>query len=126
MQPERSDVTRNSQPTMNKRQCSLAALAVLLPLIALAAHAAFTRFNPNSQHAVGDRIDELNGVAIYYNGGVNTVQGRNLSKDGYNLGLRYQCVEFVNATTSSATATACQTPTGVPRASSTPASATVH
>jgi len=51
-----------------------------------------TRFNPNSQHAVGDRIDELNGVAIYYNGGVNTVQGRNLSKDGYNLGLRYQCV----------------------------------
>jgi len=67
----------------------------MLPLIALAAHAAFTRFNPNSQHAVGDRIDELNGVAIYYNGGVNTVQGRNLSKDGYNLGLRYQCVEFV-------------------------------
>ena len=95
MQPERSDVTRNSQPTMNKRPCSLLALAVLLPLIALAAHAAFTRFNPNSQHAVGDRIDELNGVAIYYNGGVNTVQGRNLSKDGYNLGLRYQCVEFV-------------------------------
>ena len=82
---------------MNKRRCSLLALALaaLLPLIALAAYAALTRFNPNNQHAVGDQLDELNGVAIYYNGGVNTVRGRNLSKDGYNLGLRYQCVEFV-------------------------------
>lgn len=26
---------------------------------------------------------------------MNTVEGRNLTPDGYNLGLRYQCVEFV-------------------------------
>lgn len=34
-------------------------------------------------------------VAIYFNGGVNMSQGRNLTIDGYNLGIRYQCVEFV-------------------------------
>jgi len=43
----------------------------------------------------GDKIDELHGVAIFYNGGVRNVSGRNLSKDGYNLGLKYQCVEFI-------------------------------
>lgn len=72
----------------------LIGLAVL-PLIALGLYSAVTRINPNPRHAVGEQLDELNGVAIYYNGGVNTVQGRNLTQDGYNLGLRYQCVEFV-------------------------------
>lgn len=79
---------------MNKPRLALLAVC-LAPLIGLALFAAATRFNPNNQHAVGEQLDELNGVAIYYNGGVNTVQGRNLSQDGYNLGLRYQCVEFV-------------------------------
>jgi hypothetical protein len=32
---------------------------------------------------------------VYYNGGVANVVGRNVSVDGYNLGLKYQCVEFV-------------------------------
>jgi surface antigen len=54
-----------------------------------------TRINFNREHQVGDRIDSLNGVTIYFNGGVNNVVERNLSADGYNLGLRYQCVEFV-------------------------------
>lgn len=54
-----------------------------------------TRINFNREHQVGDPIDSLNGVVIYFNGGVNHVVGRNLSVDGYNLGLRYQCVEFV-------------------------------
>lgn len=80
---------------MNKRRLTLLAIAALLPLLALSLYAAGTRINPNSQHAVGEHLDALNGVAIYYNGGVNSVQGRNLSADGYNLGLRYQCVEFV-------------------------------
>lgn len=80
---------------MNKRLIALLASGALLPLAALAAYAAITRLNLNYQHAVGDQLDSLNGVAIYYNGGVNTVRGRHLSKDGYNLGLRYQCVEFV-------------------------------
>lgn len=40
-------------------------------------------------------IDNFNGVNIYYNGKVGNVAGRNVTKDGYNLGLKYQCVEFV-------------------------------
>lgn len=51
------------------------------------------RFNPN--FSVGHQIDSLNGVFVYYNGGVDNVIGRNLTVDGYNLGLEYQCVEFV-------------------------------
>ncbi|THH35615.1 CHAP domain-containing protein [Neolewinella litorea] len=44
---------------------------------------------------VGQEIDQLNGVGVYYNGAVGTVTGRNTTPDGYNLGLKYQCVEFV-------------------------------
>lgn len=51
--------------------------------------------NLNPNYEVGQEIDSLNGVSVYYNGGVGNVDGRSLSKDGYNLGLKYQCVEFV-------------------------------
>lgn len=44
---------------------------------------------------VGKVIDTFNGVDIYYNGRVANIQGRNVTSDGYNLGLKYQCVEFV-------------------------------
>ena len=44
---------------------------------------------------VGKVIDRFNGVNVYYNGRVRNVNGRNTTKDGYNLGLKYQCVEFV-------------------------------
>lgn len=43
----------------------------------------------------GDIIDSLNGVAVHYNGGFSNVFGRNVTSDGYNLGLKWQCVEFV-------------------------------
>jgi surface antigen len=43
----------------------------------------------------GVPVDSLNGVLVYYNGNVGHVEGRNVAKDGYNLGLKYQCVEFV-------------------------------
>ena len=43
----------------------------------------------------GIQIDEHNGVAIYYNGDINYNSGRSKTADGYNLGLKYQCVEFV-------------------------------
>ena len=52
-------------------------------------------FNLNAQHSVGDALDSLNGVKVYYNGGVSHVGARNVSSDGYNIGLEYQCVEFV-------------------------------
>lgn len=44
---------------------------------------------------IGDKVDSLNGVFVYYNKSVKNVSGRNMTADGYNLGLKYQCVEFV-------------------------------
>ena len=52
------------------------------------------KINFNRTFKVGQRIDSLNSVIVYYNGGVGNVEQRN-TKDGYNLGLEYQCVEFV-------------------------------
>lgn len=51
--------------------------------------------NPNPEHEVGQALDSLNGVVVYYNGGIDHVSERNTSADGYNIGLKYQCVEFV-------------------------------
>jgi hypothetical protein len=55
----------------------------------------FKKFSFNTDFFVGQQIDSLNGVFVYYNGGVDNVTERNTTKDGYNLGLKYQCVEFV-------------------------------
>ncbi len=44
---------------------------------------------------VGKVLDSYNGVDVFYNGKVSNVIGRNVTEDGYNLGLKYQCVEFV-------------------------------
>ncbi|MCG2431839.1 CHAP domain-containing protein [Aequorivita xiaoshiensis] len=44
---------------------------------------------------IGDKVDSLNGVYVYYNANVGNVKGRNTTADGYNIGLKYQCVEFV-------------------------------
>lgn len=46
-------------------------------------------------HKIGQEIDSLDHVKVYYNGEVSHVMGRNVAADGYNLGLKYQCVEFV-------------------------------
>jgi surface antigen len=53
------------------------------------------KFNVNSNYAVGQRLDSLNGVVVYYNGDIPNVVERNITADNYNLGLKYQCVEFV-------------------------------
>jgi hypothetical protein len=50
-----------------------------------------TSHNPK----VGAVLDVHNGVSIYYNGHYRNVSGRNITKDGYNLGLKWQCVEFI-------------------------------
>ncbi|MFZ1748637.1 MAG: CHAP domain-containing protein [Saprospiraceae bacterium] len=45
---------------------------------------------------IGGKIDTFNGVHVYFNGkDIANVVGRNVTDDGYNLGLKYQCVEFV-------------------------------
>lgn len=48
-----------------------------------------------NESKIGMIVDEFNGVKVYYNGDINHVSGRNVAKDGYNLGLKYQCVEFI-------------------------------
>lgn len=53
------------------------------------------KFNFNANVSVGQPIDSLNGVFVYFNGGVENISGRNTAADGYNIGLKYQCVEFV-------------------------------
>lgn len=50
---------------------------------------------PGMSHSPGDVVDSLDGVYVYYNGAVGSTYGRNTAPDGYNVGLRYQCVEFV-------------------------------
>ena len=53
-------------------------------------------FSPTTEVPIGSKIDEYQGVSIYYNGhDFKKVSGRNVTADGYNLGLRYQCVELV-------------------------------
>lgn len=44
---------------------------------------------------IGQVIDSLNSVKVYYNGSYSNISRRNWTKDHYNLGLKYQCVEFV-------------------------------
>jgi surface antigen len=53
------------------------------------------KINLNPQFEVGQKVDSLNGVFVYYNGGVGNVSDRNTSVNGYNIGLKWQCVEFV-------------------------------
>lgn len=72
---------------------------MLIVLLLLAAtfgmYKASKHMDLNLNHAFGDRIDSLNGVYVYYNGGMDHVDGRCLAPGNYNIGLRYQCVEFV-------------------------------
>ncbi len=50
-------------------------------------------FHPTNK--VGDVVDSFHDVKVYFNGGVGHTDERNLASDGYNLGIKYQCVEFV-------------------------------
>jgi len=45
--------------------------------------------------AIGQQIDQLNNIPVYFNGETLQNQGRNKSATGYNYGLKWQCVEFV-------------------------------
>lgn len=53
------------------------------------------KVNWNPKYEIGEVLDEYNGVKVYYNGGVSNTEGRNITKDGYNIGMKFQCVEFV-------------------------------
>lgn len=70
-------------------------VAIALVALLIAGYGVATRVNINPAHAPGDPLDEFNGVSVFYNGAINHVSGRLTTPSGYNLGLRYQCVEFV-------------------------------
>ncbi|WP_276699632.1 CHAP domain-containing protein [Chryseobacterium sp.] len=70
-------------------------IILIILFIGFTANYVFRKFNFNQNYQIGDKIDSLNGVFVYYNGGVNHILERNKTEDGYNLGMKYQCVEFV-------------------------------
>ncbi len=68
-------------------------MAIVFTLIL--SHQLVTKTNLNWKQSRGDIIGKLNNVPVYFNGGVGQVSGRNLSENGYNIGLNWQCVEFI-------------------------------
>jgi len=74
----------------------------LLPVILLLSLGGYMVFyftkdvNPNPRFKIGQAIDSLNGVVVYYNGNTKDVVEENISDKGYFIGLKYQCVEFTN------------------------------
>lgn len=86
MKKERND---NKKPKI-WRITAISVMAVLLLLFF-----AGPKINYNPRYSPGDILDSLDGVYVYYNGGVGQVHERHLSEDGYNIGLKYQCVEFI-------------------------------
>ncbi len=68
---------------------------LILMVTVIVAFRVLTKADLNPKYGAGEVIDSLNHVKVYYNGGVGNIDGRNLTDDGYNLGLKYQCVEFV-------------------------------
>ncbi len=76
---------------IRRRTLALLCVLALVP----AGYAVAIRINPDPRHSIGAVVDSLNGVEVHYNGGIAHTSGRHLAPDGYNLGLKYQCVEFV-------------------------------
>jgi surface antigen len=66
-------------------------------LIGITAYFSIIKFGllSNPFIPVGAAIDSFNGVKVHYNGAFSNISGRHISADGYNIGLKYQCVEFV-------------------------------
>ncbi|MDA9004105.1 CHAP domain-containing protein [bacterium] len=77
---------------MNIKKATFFILPVIVVIIT---YKVITNVNINPNLKVGEVVDSLNDVEVYYNGGVNHVLERNKTPDGYNIGLKYQCVEFV-------------------------------
>ena len=70
-------------------------LFLLLIVLVCGGYYQLTRSALNAKAGRAQVIDVFNGVTVHYNGGVNESYGRHLAADGYNLGIKYQCVEFV-------------------------------
>ena len=70
-------------------------LALILITSSYFIYSSVQNSSPHPIYKFGDVVDSLNGVYVYYNGRVSHTGERNTTKDGYNIGLKYQCVEFV-------------------------------
>lgn len=70
-------------------------LLLLVPVFCVGLFLAGRKMNPPSSYSIGQPVDSLDHVVVFYNGYIKNVKGRNTSDDGYNIGLRWQCVEFV-------------------------------
>lgn len=72
-----------------------AAQIVLLMVLVLFTKCIIKKVYHANQRTIGEKIDSFNNIPVYYNGSTNSNLGRNRSADGYNYGLKYQCVEFI-------------------------------
>ena len=72
-------------------------LIILFPIVIVLGIGIFILIHSNNhvEQPFGFPIDSYNGVIVYYNGNGGHSINRNLTKDGYNLGHKYECVEFV-------------------------------
>jgi len=52
--------------------------------------------NPIDKYNVGDAMDSVNHVIVYYNGGIAHEAGENTAADGYVFGVKHKSKEFVN------------------------------
>jgi len=64
-------------------------------LLVAAGTATAMKGNLSPSHRIGDPVDSFHGVTVHFNGGMLHTSGRSVARDGYNIGLRWQCVEFV-------------------------------
>lgn len=70
---------------------------IISALVIITAVVVFYISKSNSlYYEIGERIDSFNGVDVYYNGEkISESHGRNLADGGYNLGQKWQCVEYI-------------------------------
>jgi surface antigen len=66
---------------------------IVVALVGIGAYAVREHL-PQLWYSYGDKLDSLNGVVVYHNDKKKHDEDRNLASDGYNIGVKYQCVEF--------------------------------
>lgn len=83
------------QLEMINKKYIISAILVLIGSVVLYMLIVKSAINPNPKYYIGEPIDSFNNVIVYYNGMVGHSGERNVAADGYNIGMKYQCVEFV-------------------------------
>lgn len=88
-------IKNNKYLHMKNKKLKIITIIVVIAIVSYFSYKTIININPNPKYFVGQKIDSLNGVYVYYNGGIGHIEERNLAPDGYNIGLKYQCVEFM-------------------------------